>query len=173
MEFCDSECKLRDLTPRELEVVMYITQGLENFMIAEELRIEESTVRSYVSHVFKKAFGEDVQGPERRARRFQLGQLYKQCCNGEKAKLNVTSTKHSISDNANIVFLQALGTTLASWNEVSLEDRHRETFIGIFDALLEIIVQAPISSGDDVREEVERMRNLLEVAIRQALESLE
>ena len=45
-------------------------------------------------------------------------------------------------------------------------------FIGLFDALLELIIPAVSNSGDDVRDEVQSMRRLLDVALRQALETL-
>jgi NarL family two-component system response regulator LiaR len=42
------------LTPREVEVLRLVTQGLENPEIAEELVITEATVRTHVSNIMSK-----------------------------------------------------------------------------------------------------------------------
>jgi NarL family two-component system response regulator LiaR len=42
------------LTPRELEVLRLVAQGLENAEIAEKLVIAEATVRAHVSHITGK-----------------------------------------------------------------------------------------------------------------------
>ena len=44
----------KDLTPRELDVLRYIAQGMSNKQIAEKLSISTSTVRSHVSSVIRK-----------------------------------------------------------------------------------------------------------------------
>jgi DNA-binding NarL/FixJ family response regulator len=43
-----------DLTPRELEVLQLITQGLRNREIAERLVISEKTVGNHISNIFGK-----------------------------------------------------------------------------------------------------------------------
>ncbi|MGH8199388.1 MAG: response regulator [Steroidobacteraceae bacterium] len=42
------------LTPREMEVLKLMTSGISNGEIAEALRLEEGTVRNYVSSIFSK-----------------------------------------------------------------------------------------------------------------------
>ena len=42
------------LTPRELEVLTKIAQGLENKEIAEQLVVSEATVRTHVSNILSK-----------------------------------------------------------------------------------------------------------------------
>jgi NarL family two-component system response regulator LiaR len=44
----------KDLTPRELDVLRYIAQGMSNKQIAQKLSISTSTVRSHVSSVIRK-----------------------------------------------------------------------------------------------------------------------
>jgi DNA-binding NarL/FixJ family response regulator len=43
------------LTPREAEVLALIAQGLSNSEIAEQLSVNETTVKSHVNHLFAKA----------------------------------------------------------------------------------------------------------------------
>jgi NarL family two-component system response regulator LiaR len=43
-----------DLTPRELEVLKLIAQGLANKEIAEELTISEKTVKNHINNIFSK-----------------------------------------------------------------------------------------------------------------------
>lgn len=43
-----------DLTPREIEVLLLIADGLNNKEIADELFISEKTVKNHVSNIFKK-----------------------------------------------------------------------------------------------------------------------
>lgn len=42
------------LTPREREVVSYVTQGLSNQQIADKLCLSERTVRTHVSNILLK-----------------------------------------------------------------------------------------------------------------------
>ena len=46
--------RLKVLTPRELEVLLLISQGLSNAEIAAELVISPETVKTYVSRIFTK-----------------------------------------------------------------------------------------------------------------------
>lgn len=46
--------QIRSLTRKELEVLKYLTQGLANKVIAYELNISETTVKSHVSSILKK-----------------------------------------------------------------------------------------------------------------------
>jgi DNA-binding NarL/FixJ family response regulator len=43
-----------DLTPRELEVLKLIAEGLSNKEIAEELTISEKTVKNHINNIFSK-----------------------------------------------------------------------------------------------------------------------
>jgi DNA-binding NarL/FixJ family response regulator len=43
-----------DLTPRELEVLKLIAEGLSNKEIAEELIISEKTVKNHINNIFSK-----------------------------------------------------------------------------------------------------------------------
>jgi len=43
-----------DLTPRELEVLKLIAQGLRNKEIAQELTISEKTVKNHINNIFSK-----------------------------------------------------------------------------------------------------------------------
>lgn len=43
-----------DLTPREIEVLLLIADGLNNKEIADKLYISEKTVKNHVSNIFKK-----------------------------------------------------------------------------------------------------------------------
>ncbi len=46
--------KIRSLTRKELAVLKYLTQGLANKVIAYELNISETTVKSHVSSILRK-----------------------------------------------------------------------------------------------------------------------
>ncbi len=43
-----------DLTPRQLEVLRLVAQGLRNSQIAEQLTISEQTVKTHVAHLLEK-----------------------------------------------------------------------------------------------------------------------
>ncbi|HHW70234.1 MAG TPA: response regulator transcription factor, partial [Clostridiales bacterium] len=46
--------KETDLTPREIEVLLLIADGMNNKEIADELYISEKTVKNHVSNIFRK-----------------------------------------------------------------------------------------------------------------------
>ena len=48
-----------DLTPRELEVLGLIAEGLTNAEIAERLVVSAATVKSHVNHIFAKIDARD------------------------------------------------------------------------------------------------------------------
>jgi DNA-binding NarL/FixJ family response regulator len=49
-----AHARLGDLTPRELEVLVLIAQGLSNGEIASSLVVEESTVKTHVRRILRK-----------------------------------------------------------------------------------------------------------------------
>ena len=68
-EFVRDEGKLESLgiTPRELEILELIAQGLSNKEIAERVFVSENTVKTHSSRVFDKL------GARRRTQAVQLG----------------------------------------------------------------------------------------------------
>ena len=68
-EFIRDESKLESLgiTPRELEILELIAQGLSNKEIAERVFVSENTVKTHSSRVFDKL------GARRRTQAVQLG----------------------------------------------------------------------------------------------------
>jgi len=68
-EFVRDQDKLSalGLTPRELEVLEFIAQGLSNKEIAERAFVSENTVKTHLSRVFDKL------GARRRTQAVQLG----------------------------------------------------------------------------------------------------
>ena len=66
---CD-EARVRELgiTPRELEILGLIAEGLSNRQIAERLFVSENTVKTHSRRLFDKL------GAERRTQAVQLGQ---------------------------------------------------------------------------------------------------
>jgi DNA-binding CsgD family transcriptional regulator len=63
----DSKREALSITPRELEVLELIAQGLSNREIAEKLFVSENTVKTHSSRVFDKL------GAKRRTQAVQLG----------------------------------------------------------------------------------------------------
>jgi DNA-binding NarL/FixJ family response regulator len=61
-----------DLTPRELEVLTLIGQGLPNRAIAEHLFVSEATVKTHINNLFAKADIRDRADAVRRALAFGL-----------------------------------------------------------------------------------------------------
>jgi DNA-binding NarL/FixJ family response regulator len=49
-----SDPRLEELTPREMEVLLLLAQGLSNREIVSALSVEETTVKSHVRHVLMK-----------------------------------------------------------------------------------------------------------------------
>jgi ATP/maltotriose-dependent transcriptional regulator MalT len=67
--FLPNQRKLDDLgiTPRELEILELIAQGMSNREIAEKLFVSENTVKTHSSRIFGK------MGAKRRTQAVQLG----------------------------------------------------------------------------------------------------
>jgi DNA-binding CsgD family transcriptional regulator len=69
LDFVRDDAKVAELgiTPRELEILQLIAQGLSNKEIAERLFVSENTVKTHSSRVFDKL------GARRRTQAVQLG----------------------------------------------------------------------------------------------------
>ncbi|OGO79218.1 MAG: DNA-binding response regulator, partial [Clostridiales bacterium GWB2_37_7] len=50
----EAEDELKDLTPREKDVLSELSRGLSNIQIAERLYISENTVKKHISSIFSK-----------------------------------------------------------------------------------------------------------------------
>ena len=48
------ETNLQILTPREIEVLQMLTNGMSNKLVAQNLHISEHTVKFHVSSIFQK-----------------------------------------------------------------------------------------------------------------------
>jgi DNA-binding CsgD family transcriptional regulator len=70
--FCPNEAKREELaiTPREMETLGLIAQGMSNREIAEKLFVSENTVKTHSSRVFDKL------GARRRTQAVQLGKEF-------------------------------------------------------------------------------------------------
>jgi DNA-binding CsgD family transcriptional regulator len=70
--FCRNEAKREELaiTPREMEILEVIAQGMSNREIAEKLFVSENTVKTHSSRVFDKL------GARRRTQAVQLGKEF-------------------------------------------------------------------------------------------------
>ena len=70
--FCINEAKREELaiTPREMEILELIAQGMSNREIAEKLFLSENTVKTHSSRVFDKL------GARRRTQAVQLGKEF-------------------------------------------------------------------------------------------------
>jgi len=66
----DSKREALGITPRELEILQLIAQGLSNREIAEKLFVSENTVKTHSSLVFEKL------GARRRTQAVQLGKEF-------------------------------------------------------------------------------------------------
>jgi NarL family two-component system response regulator LiaR len=63
----DARVESLGLTPRELEILQLIAEGLSNRQIAERVFVSENTVKTHASRVFEKL------GARRRTQAVQLG----------------------------------------------------------------------------------------------------
>ena len=70
--FCPNEAKREKLaiTPREMEILELIAQGMSNREIAEKLFVSENTVKTHSSRIFDKL------GARRRTQAVQLGKEF-------------------------------------------------------------------------------------------------
>ena len=50
----DAECSIGALTPREAQIALLVSEGLPNKLVAEQLNLAESTVKSHLHHIYKK-----------------------------------------------------------------------------------------------------------------------
>ena len=92
------------------------------------------------------------------------------CLMGGASATTPADRLYTISDAANVAFLQALGASLAIWDHFPQDHRDRELLIETIDAFLDMAVQVAAESGHAVEQDVKRLRTLLEEAINQALE---
>ena len=67
----DSKREALGITPRELEILQLIAQGMSNREIAEKLFVSENTVKTHSSRVFDKL------GAKRRTQAVQLGKEFR------------------------------------------------------------------------------------------------
>jgi DNA-binding NarL/FixJ family response regulator len=49
-----SECSMEELTPRERQITLLVSDGLTDKLVAEQLNLAESTVKSHLHHIYKK-----------------------------------------------------------------------------------------------------------------------
>lgn len=70
--FCPDEAKREEvaITPREMEILELIAQGMSNREIAEKLFVSENTMKTHSSRVFDKL------GARRRPQAVQLGKEF-------------------------------------------------------------------------------------------------
>lgn len=55
LQYAASEAnELKDLTPREKDVLVQLSRGLSNIQIAQQLYISENTVKKHISSIFSK-----------------------------------------------------------------------------------------------------------------------
>jgi DNA-binding NarL/FixJ family response regulator len=50
----DSKCSIGELTPRERQITLLVSEGLADKLVAEQLNLAESTVKSHLHHIYKK-----------------------------------------------------------------------------------------------------------------------
>jgi DNA-binding NarL/FixJ family response regulator len=50
----DSECSIGALTPRERQITLLVSEGLTDKLVAEQLNLAESTVKSHLHNIYKK-----------------------------------------------------------------------------------------------------------------------
>jgi DNA-binding CsgD family transcriptional regulator len=67
----DSKLQSLGITPRELEILQLIAEGLSNKEIAERVYVSENTVKTHSSRVFEKL------GARRRTQAVQLGKQFR------------------------------------------------------------------------------------------------
>jgi DNA-binding NarL/FixJ family response regulator len=50
----DSKCSIGELSPRERQITLLVSDGLTDKLVAEQLNLAESTVKSHLHHIYKK-----------------------------------------------------------------------------------------------------------------------
>jgi two-component system, NarL family, nitrate/nitrite response regulator NarL len=50
----DGKCSIWVLTPRERQLALLVSEGLSDKLVAEQLNLAESTVKSHLHHIYKK-----------------------------------------------------------------------------------------------------------------------